>query len=94
MSAVPNVTRDSVADASAQGERPPVFVDASGHRRRWLRLAGYVAAIGCLLFAIALVTSLLWSPITPDKSRAAPTKHHTATSQSISTAHADDHGSR
>jgi hypothetical protein len=94
MSPAPNVTREGVSGASAQVEWAPVFVDASGHRRRWLRLAGYVVAVGCLLFAIALVTSLLWSPITPGKSRAAPTKHHTATSQAVSFAHADNHGSR
>jgi len=52
---------------------------------------GYVAAIGCLLFAIVLVTSLLWSPITPDKPNAATTAH-TTTSQSVSATHTTDMG--
>jgi hypothetical protein len=89
MSAAPIVTRDSVSDRPASPAHEPVFVDATGHRRRWLRLTGYVAAIGCLLFAIAVVTSLLWSPITPNKANA-DTKAHTTTSQSVSAAHTTD----
>jgi hypothetical protein len=88
MAAAPITTRDSVSDHSARTEWTPVFVDATGHRRRWLRLAGYAAAIGCLLFAIVVVTSLLWSPITPDGSQAAPTGQDTTTSQTVSSAHA------
>jgi hypothetical protein len=88
MSAAPVITSESVSGRSARTEWTPVFVDATGHRRRWLRLAGYVAAIGCLLFAIVLVTSLLWSPITPGGSQAAPTGQPTTTSQSVSSAHA------
>jgi hypothetical protein len=91
MSAAPIVTRDTVSDATARPEREPVFVDATGHRRRWLRVVGYVAAIGCLLFAIVLVTSLLWSPITPDKTDAAASAHIT-TSQSVSSTHTTDMG--
>jgi uncharacterized iron-regulated membrane protein len=89
MSAAPIVTRDTVSGASARPEREPVFVDSTGHRRRWLRLTGYAAAIGCLLFVIALVTSLLWSPITPHKANA-DTKAQTTTSQSVSAAHTTD----
>src|SRR3954465_10637714 len=89
MSAAPIVTRDGVSGGSAQTEREPIFVDATGHRRRWLRLMGYVAVVGCLLFAIALVTSLIWSPITPNTSNAAPNAH-TTTSQSVSAAHSTD----
>jgi hypothetical protein len=43
----------------------PVFVDATGHRRRWMRMVGYVSAIACLIYAIVLVTSLIYGPITP-----------------------------
>jgi hypothetical protein len=92
MSAPHSVPSDSIYDRSARTEWTPVFVDATGHRRRWLRRVGYVAAIACLLFAIVLVTSLLWSPITPDKSRATSTGHDTTTSQQISFAHAADRG--
>ena len=90
MSAAPIVMRDSVSDAPARPEREPVFVDATGHRRRWLRMFGYVAAIGCLIFAIVLVTSLLWSPITPNKSDTATV--HSTTSQSVSSTHTTDKG--
>ena len=91
MSAAPIVTRDSVSSGPARTEREPIFVGATGHRLRWLRMAGYVAAIGCLIFAIVLVTSLLWSPITPDKSKAATTGD-TTTSQSVSATHTTDMG--
>lgn len=95
MSAAPIVTRDSVSDRSAPTEWTPIFVDATGHRRRWLRLAGYVAAIGCLLFGIVLVTSLLWSPITPGKSQAAPsTGPQPTTSQQVANAHVNNQGGR
>ncbi len=89
MSAAQSATTDNVQGRTADPEWAPVFVDATGHRRRWLRVAGYVAVIACLLFAIVLVTSLLWSPITPAHSKAA-TKSHITTSQSVSvTRHAD-----
>jgi hypothetical protein len=43
----------------------PVFVDATGHRRRWLQMVGYVSAIACLIYAVIFVTSLIFGPITP-----------------------------
>jgi hypothetical protein len=73
-------------------EQAPVFVDTTGHRRRWLRVAGYVAAIGCLVYAVIMATSLLWSPITPDKSQAASKAPHTSTSQTISSGSSSSSG--
>jgi hypothetical protein len=84
--AAPSETRDRVSGAVAPApvEGTPVFVDATGHRRRWLRVVGYIAALGCVIYAVILVTSLLFGPITPDRSHAAPTAPHSSTSQSIS----------
>ena len=54
------------APAPAAREWAPVFVDPTGIRRRWLRVAGFVTTAGCLLYGVILVISLIWSPITPD----------------------------
>ena len=53
------------AQAQATDAQPQVFVDLTGHRRRWLQMAGYAAAFVCLVFAVILVTSLIYGPISP-----------------------------
>ncbi|HEU5160988.1 MAG TPA: hypothetical protein VFU43_28585 [Streptosporangiaceae bacterium] len=92
MSAAPIVTSEGLTTAPAQAERVPVFVDATGHRRRWLRLVGYIAALGCLIFGIVLVSSLLWSPITPDTAQATSNASPTTTSQTVSSHHGANGG--
>jgi hypothetical protein len=52
-------------EAQTADTQPQVFVDLTGHRRRWLQMAGYAAAFVCLIFAVILVTSLMYGPISP-----------------------------
>jgi hypothetical protein len=62
----PQGKRETVADEQAFAEDiQPVFVDATGHRRRWLQIVGYASAIVCLIYAVVLVASLIYGPITP-----------------------------
>ena len=58
-------TDAQAADTLATDAHPQVFVDLTGHRRRLLQTAGYAAAFVCLVFAVILVTSLVYGPISP-----------------------------
>jgi hypothetical protein len=52
---------------------PPVFVDPSGARRRWLRRAGYAVGTLALLIVLAVWLSQLGAPVLPEPVTSCPT---------------------
>jgi hypothetical protein len=60
-----NESREALESTGEQ--TAPIFVDATGRRRRRLRWLGYSVGTACVGYAIVLAISLSGGPISPDK---------------------------
>ncbi|KAA9153606.1 hypothetical protein FPZ12_034055 [Amycolatopsis acidicola] len=59
--------------ASLTAPSEPVFVDSSGRRLLWLRLALFGVAIACVVFVVALVLSVTAGGVSPSVAASIPT---------------------
>jgi len=64
-------------DRREAGRTRPVFLDTSGRRRRWLRVAGFGVAGACGMYTAVVAVSLMGGPVSPDSVLPLP-EHGTA----------------